>query len=62
VGGIEVFSQGRPTGVELSVVEAAMKAKHVNIRVDLGIGKESVRVYTCDLSREYITINADYHT
>ena len=62
VGGIEVFGRGRPTGVELSAVETAMKARHVNIRVDLAIGRESVRIYTCDLSREYITINADYHT
>ena len=31
--------------------------------VNLGTGgKSSHRVYTCDLSREYIAINADYHT
>ncbi len=62
VGGLEVFGGGRPTGIDLAKVEAAMKEKHVKIRVDLGIGKESARIYTCDLSREYITINADYHT
>jgi len=39
-----------------------MKQKHVPIVVDLGAGKFSDRVLTCDLSREYVTINADYHT
>ena len=40
-----------------------MKQKDVEITVDLGMGgKAAHRVYTCDLSREYITINADYHT
>ncbi len=32
------------------------------ITVDLGIGAASVSVYTCDLSVEYVKINADYRT
>jgi N-acetylglutamate synthase/N-acetylornithine aminotransferase len=40
-----------------------MQQKELTIAVDLGTGgKHTHRVYTCDLSREYITINADYHT
>jgi glutamate N-acetyltransferase / amino-acid N-acetyltransferase len=63
VGGITVFRNGRPTEVDLSKVEAAMKQKDLTIAVSLGTpGKATHRVYTCDLSREYITINADYHT
>jgi glutamate N-acetyltransferase/amino-acid N-acetyltransferase len=63
VSGIAVFRNGQPTQVDLARVEAAMKQKDVEILVDLGTGKKSLhRVYTCDLSREYITINADYHT
>ncbi len=62
VGGIRVFGSGRPANTDLACVEAAMNEKHVTIRVDLGVGRESARIYTCDLSREYITINADYHT
>jgi glutamate N-acetyltransferase / amino-acid N-acetyltransferase len=63
VGAIEVFKNGRPTAADLAKVEAAMKAKDVNIAVDLGYKTaHGARIYTCDLSREYITINADYHT
>ena len=30
--------------------------------IDLGAGDATATVYTCDLSKEYVTINADYHT
>ena len=26
------------------------------------LGKSDATIYTCDLSKEYVTINADYHT
>ncbi len=63
VGPIAVFKNGQPTNADLSQVEAVMKNELLTISVDLGTsGRASHRVYTCDLSREYITINADYHT
>jgi glutamate N-acetyltransferase/amino-acid N-acetyltransferase len=63
VGGIAVFKNGRPADADLQKVEAVMKEKDLLIAVDLGFKSDfSHRVYTCDLSREYITINADYHT
>ena len=53
----------REVAEALAKVEAAMKQKDLTITVSLGTpGKATHRVYTCDLSREYITINADYHT
>ena len=66
VGDVLVFKNGQPTKVELAAVGEVMQGKEVSILVDLGVmaGKAgySHRVYTCDLSREYIAINADYHT
>ena len=63
VGGITVFRSGRPTVIDLAAVEAEMKRPEIEICVDMGTGKSGkAKVYTCDLSREYITINADYHT
>ncbi len=63
VGAILVFKNGQPTKADLSRVEAAMKQEQLIIAVDLGTaGKSTQRIYTCDLSREYIAINADYHT
>ena len=67
VGAITVFQNGQPTAVDLAEVEKVMKEEKLTITVDLGMGAKGKkgfghRVYTCDLSREYITINADYHT
>jgi glutamate N-acetyltransferase/amino-acid N-acetyltransferase len=63
VGSIAVFKNGSPTRINLADVETVMKQENLSIAVDLGTGgKFSHRVYTCDFSREYIAINADYHT
>ncbi len=65
VGKMVVFRNGRPTSVDLSRVGSIMSEKTLEITVDLGFPKSAAknwRVYTCDLSREYIAINADYHT
>jgi glutamate N-acetyltransferase/amino-acid N-acetyltransferase len=34
----------------------------VPIRVDLGLGKAQARVWTCDLTSEYVAINGDYRS
>ncbi len=63
VGPLTVFKNGRPTSINLAKVQKVMQKKDLTITVDLGTAKKfQHRVYTCDLSREYITINADYHT
>ena len=32
------------------------------VRVDLGIGSGTCRFWTCDLTKDYVAINADYST
>jgi len=39
-----------------------LKSKEITITVDLHSGKSSVKVLTCDLTEEYIRINAEYRT
>jgi glutamate N-acetyltransferase/amino-acid N-acetyltransferase len=41
---------------------AAMAGDEIHLRVALGRGKLSVRVLTCDLSYDYVKINAEYRT
>ncbi len=62
LGGKLAFSRGVAADTPLAELEAVMKAKEVRIELDLGLGSGSDTVWTCDLSREYVTINADYHT
>ncbi|NOX73415.1 MAG: bifunctional glutamate N-acetyltransferase/amino-acid acetyltransferase ArgJ [Alphaproteobacteria bacterium] len=39
-----------------------MKRQNLKITVDLGIGKGRSAVWTCDFTKQYITINADYRS
>ena len=39
-----------------------MKNSYINISIDIGIGKKNFTVYTMDLTKEYIKINADYRS
>jgi glutamate N-acetyltransferase / amino-acid N-acetyltransferase len=60
--GTVVFRHGRPAAFDAEKLSAALHAKEVRADLDCRMGKGSATVWTCDLSREYITINADYHT
>ena len=39
-----------------------MKQDEIYIKVDLGLGEGTAKVYTCDLTHGYIEINADYRS
>ena len=41
---------------------AYMKQQELDVSVDLGLGSGSCTVWTCDLTHQYITINADYRS
>ena len=41
---------------------ALMKEQDITINIDLGLGKGTSTVWTCDLTHQYITINADYRS
>jgi glutamate N-acetyltransferase/amino-acid N-acetyltransferase len=42
--------------------QQVMKQEEITVRVDLNRGPCSATVWTCDLSHEYISINADYRS
>lgn len=54
--GAPVFQDER----SVEVVRMAMDNKEVTILVDLGVGKEGVTGWGCDLTYDYVRINAEY--
>ena len=60
--GTTVFRSGRPVTFDAATVNAALGGKEVTVHLSCGSGAGDATVWTCDLSREYIKINADYHT
>jgi glutamate N-acetyltransferase/amino-acid N-acetyltransferase len=43
-------------------LSAYMKNGELSIRVDLGIGNGRATIWTCDLTAEYVAVNADYRS
>ncbi len=41
---------------------AEMRKEEITLKVDLGLGAGSATIWTCDLTHQYITINADYRS
>lgn len=65
IGGTLLCQNGQPTiltKAQLAKVVKHMKSKEVILSVNLNLGKGEAEWLGCDLSREYITINADYTT
>jgi glutamate N-acetyltransferase/amino-acid N-acetyltransferase len=62
IGDITVFRRGRPVKFSPKKVSKIISRKEHTITVNLGAGKNGDFCYGCDLSKGYVTINADYHT
>lgn len=69
-GGIELFlddvhvatAGGRNPLYQEQDGQRVMKQSEITVRVSLGRGTASDTVWTCDLSHDYVTINADYRS
>ena len=60
---IPLVRKGSPvSGKFLPALRKSMRKKEILISVNLNMGKASAEVYTCDLSYDYIRINAEYTT
>jgi glutamate N-acetyltransferase/amino-acid N-acetyltransferase len=62
IGAVEVFAAGQPVAVEIDAIRAAFSRPRIDIGVELGAGEGHGRAWGCDLSPEYVHINADYTT
>ena len=63
IGGHCAFEHGVPSTADYAVLSQAMDAPEVVIRVDLGMGGDIEAVaWGCDLTEDYVRINADYTT
>ncbi len=62
-GDIQVATNGqRDPGYTEETGAAYMKNAELRVTVDVGVGDGRATVWTCDLTHDYITINADYRS
>jgi glutamate N-acetyltransferase/amino-acid N-acetyltransferase len=62
IGPTTLFKNGQPHDEAADEAAAYLKGSDITLSVDLGAGPASSTVWTCDLSAEYVRINADYRT
>jgi glutamate N-acetyltransferase/amino-acid N-acetyltransferase len=63
LNGVALYQNGTPLAFDASAVSASIKsAREVSIRLVLQLGDASIRFWSCDLTSEYVHLNADYTT
>ena len=59
---VQLVADGAPLHYSEDEAHATLVKPEVTITVDLGVGDAAATVWTCDLSHDYVSINADYRT
>lgn len=62
IGEHQAFDRGVPTDLALDVIRTSMMTDTVTLRVDLGAGEHLATAWGCDLTEDYVKINAHYTT
>jgi len=62
IQGVRVYGGGEPIPFDTMALSGLMKKAEIAVRLDLGLGKESARALGCDLTFDYVKINAEYYT
>jgi glutamate N-acetyltransferase/amino-acid N-acetyltransferase len=57
---MELFAMGRASTTPADEVAQALRQSRIAIEMDLGVGEAEATALGCDLSPEYVRINADY--
>ena len=63
LNGVALYRYGSPVAFDAGAVSVALRnERDVHVRLVFARGAASVRFWTCDLTAEYIRLNADYTT
>ena len=62
VAGVTVFDKGAGVEADLDQVRRAFAEPEIEVYASLGMGEGNAEAWGCDLSEEYVRINADYTT
>ncbi len=62
INNVTIYRKGLPVTPTPKRLCSVMKKDEITIQLYLGTGDKSATLWTCDLSKKYVSINADYHT
>ena len=61
-GGLTVYDKGLVTKFDGDAMKKILAEHDIVVDIELGLGDAQATIYTCDLSFQYVKINADYTT
>jgi acetylglutamate kinase len=61
IQGVRIFENGGPTPFDAALVSDRMRQAEIGVRLDLQSGPHKGRALGCDLSYDYVKINAEYY-
>ncbi len=62
INGVALFHRGVTAEYDRAALIEKLSGKEIDISVDLGLGSGRSTFYTCDISYDYVKINAEYTT
>ena len=62
IQGTRVFEKGAPRAFDNPALSARMRESEIAVRLDLGAGAAKGRALGCDLTYDYVKINAEYYS
>lgn len=57
-----LFKDGAPNDTNEDEASAILKNTDIELTINLGLGNSDAKMFTCDLSEDYVKINADYRS
>ena len=60
--GTDIYGNGAGLAYDASKLSATMQAEEMTIDIDLAMGAAAAEIFTCDLTYEYVRLNAEYTT
>ena len=60
--GTTIYADGSGAAYDADVLSNAMKEKEITIDIDLAMGQATAEIFTCDLTYDYVRLNAEYTT
>jgi acetylglutamate kinase len=62
IQGVRVYEAGAPVAFDNAALTSRMRQAEIAVRIDLGAGRERGRALGCDLTFDYVKINAEYYS
>ncbi|NPV50765.1 MAG: bifunctional glutamate N-acetyltransferase/amino-acid acetyltransferase ArgJ [Candidatus Methanofastidiosum sp.] len=62
LGELRIVNKGKGEGVSKEESRKELQKEFIKIKIDMNLGEFSSKAWGCDLSYDYVKINAQYHT